>query len=86
MGVFDKNKGRFKMAPITNQESWKCMNGHDIDGVIPAIDPAKMEVQHPEWIGKECSCRRLIYLEEKCYCPNPENQHWEIHWQPNPNY
>lgn len=83
MSVFKKRK---TMTPVTNQASHVCSHGHVIDGIKPTINPSIMQIQHPEWIGRTCSCQRLIYNEGHCYCPNPENQHWEIHWQPNPNY
>jgi hypothetical protein len=76
--VFNRNK-----QPMWN-ESHKCSEGHEIDGIKPTIDPSIMHVQHPELIGRECLCRRLIYDEGECFCP--AQKHWEIHWQPNPNY
>jgi hypothetical protein len=79
--VFKKSK---QMTPVTNQANWICSAGHTIDGINPSIDKAIMEIQHPEWIGKPCDCRKLIYNEGECFCPS--NKHWEIHWEPNTNY
>ena len=72
------------MTPFNNAGNNKCAEGHDIGGVKPSIDPSIMRIQHPEWIGKTCSCNRLIYNEGQCFCIS--NEKWEIHWMPNPNY
>lgn len=72
------------MISPENHAKNPCSEGHTIDMVIPTVDPYKLEIQHPEWVGKVCDCRKLIFVEEKCYCQNANT--WEIHWQPNPNY
>lgn len=72
------------MISKENHERFPCSEGHTVNMIRPEIDPFKMEVQHPEWIGKPCDCRRLLYNEGECFCPS--NKKWEIHWQPNPNY
>lgn len=61
-----------------------CSEGHTFNGVLASINPSITQIQHAEWIGNPCDCRRLIYDEGMCNCPSQKN--WEIHWQPNPKY
>jgi hypothetical protein len=64
-------------------ETIKCYNGHLIEGVMPTIDPSKLEVQNMHLIGKSCDCNRMLYFEKQCSCPGkPE---WQIDWRENNN-
>lgn len=73
------------VAPITNFESHKCMEGHEWDGkkLSQLIDPSRHEVQFPQYIGKPCLCQRLIWNEELCGCAFKK---WEGKPLPNPKY
>ncbi len=61
-----------------------CNNGHLINWTRyeETIDPLRLEVQHPELIGKVCDCKRMTYFEEQCNCGSPE---WRIVWKENIN-
>jgi len=78
--VFKRNK----MISKENHDRFPCSEGHTLDGVIPTINLNIMQVQHPEWVGKACDCKKLVYNENRCHCP--AQGHWEIQWMPNPNY
>lgn len=80
--VFHRNKNI--MISQENHAKHPCSESHTINMVVPSVHPKIHKVQHPEWVGKECDCKKLIYTESFCFCPNQDN--WEIHWQPNPNY
>jgi len=82
MSVFNRNKKQ--MISKGNHERHPCSEGHTINMVRPSVNPNIMKVQHPEWVNKPCDCKKLIFTEGECFCPT--NKHWEIHWQPNPNY
>lgn len=82
MGVFTKYQ---TSKTMTHGQGYnlECSMGHEIDGVIPQINPSIMQIQNQHLIGKPCSCKRLLYFEQECGCPF--DKHWEIKWEPNPN-
>lgn len=64
-------------------ETTPCYNGHLIDGVAPTVDHNKLEIQHPELMGRVCDCKSCTYWEAQCTCPGtPE---WRIEWKENYN-
>lgn len=80
--VFNRNKK--PMISPENHAKHPCSESHTINMVVPTINPHIMQIQHPEWVGKPCDCKKLLYTEGKCFCPS--NSHWEIHWMPNTKY
>lgn len=80
--VFNRNKK--PMISKENHARFPCSEGHTINGVIPTINPNIMQIQHPEWVGKPCDCKKLIYNEGECFCP--AQKRFEIHWMPNTKY
>ncbi len=72
------------MISPENHAKFPCSENHTIDMIVPTVDPQKLEIQHPEWVGRTCDCKKLLFVEEKCFCPSANT--WEIHWHPNPNY
>lgn len=58
-----------------NMEERPCRRGHEWDGVRPKVDPNIHEIQHPELIGRLCSCQKTRYSEDLCGCAV---KHWEI--------
>jgi len=72
-----------KLLQSMNEVAY-CNNGHLINWVAIQIDPTKMEVQHPELIGKVCDCGRFKYDEEICGCPGTKE--WRVTWKENTNY
>lgn len=81
MSVFHKAD---RIKPTGHEKEIPCNQYHRINGVIPTVNGAIHSIQHPELIHKTCDCRKCIYHESMCSCPS--EKHWEVNWQPNPNY
>lgn len=89
MGVFDKYWKRPEVEDtqevinktidrMNGSDKVSCRSGHEWSGVIPTIDPAILQIQHPELIGNPCDCKRALYYEEICGCSAASEQKWEI--------
>ena len=56
-----------------------CIDGHQIDGMMPAVESDRFEIQNPDLIGKSCDCGRFVYDEDKC--PTCSGDKWKIIWR-----
>lgn len=81
MSVFHKAKS---VKPTGSERHIPCNQYHRIGEMIPQVNGAIHSVQHPEWMGKACACRKMVYSEGMCGCPGVDS--WQINWNPNPNY
>lgn len=73
------------MKPKGHEKEIPCNQYHMIDGKIPEVKGDIHSIQNKDFMSRTCDCRKAVYSEGMCTCPG-EDKHWQIIWQPNPNY